>query len=281
MTGPVAADRDSLLFLAKIAEQTERFEDMVDYMKQVAAMPGELSVDERNMFSLSFKSIVGSLRKSWRIMTNLEQNEEAKMNMAAKDGGAAKDEKSQHLDHMKQYTAQIEKELEEICNVAVDILTDTLLPNAESSDAKVFYYKMRGDYYRYLAEFMTGDRRKEVAEASLESYQSATDVANKDLSTTHPLRLGLALNFSVFYFEIMNGQERARQLAQQAFNDAFKDLENLPEGSYHDSMLIMGLLRDNITLWTTEMEETAAAAAADRSGKQHREAAAAAVEASE
>lgn len=110
---------------------------------------------------------------------------------------------------------------------------------------------------------MTGDRRKEVADKSLESYEAATQIAASDLPTTHPLRLGLALNFSVFYFEIMGVPEKACQLAKQAFDDAIAQLDALNEESYKDSTLIMQLLRDNLTLWTSDMDESAAATGGD------------------
>ena len=81
--------------------------------------------------------------------------------------------------------------------------------------------------------------------------QNATDVAQTDLTPTHPIRLGLALNFSVFYYEILNSPDRACHLAKQAFDDAIAELDSLSEDSYRDSTLIMQLLRDNLTLWTS------------------------------
>lgn len=78
----------------------------------------------------------------------------------------------------------------------------------------------KGDYHRYLAEFAVGDRRKGAADASLEAYKSATEVAQTDLAPTHPIRLGLALNFSVFYYEILNSPDQACHLAKLAFDDA-------------------------------------------------------------
>jgi 14-3-3 protein epsilon len=218
---------------------------MMEYMKQVAIQSGELTVDERNMFSVAYKNVIGARRASWRIISSLEQKEESKGNVA-------------HLNCIKEYHSKIEKELEEICNDVLNILTDNLLPKATTGESKVFYYKMRGDYYRYLAEFMINERRKEVAEKSLESYQAATEIAASELPTTHPLRLGLALNFSVFYFEIMGVPEKACQLAKQAFDDAIAQLDSLSEESYKDSTLIMQLLRDNLTLWTSDMDESAA-----------------------
>lgn len=97
------------------------------------------------------------------------------------------------------------------------------------------------------------------------SHQSATDVAQTELTPTHPIRLGLALNFSVFYYEILNSPDRACHLAKQAFDDAIAELDSLSEESYRDSTLIMQLLRDNLTLWTSSDggEAEGAAGAAD------------------
>jgi 14-3-3 protein epsilon len=78
----------------------------------------------------------------------------------------------------------------------------------------------KGDYHRYLAEFAVGDKRKTSADKSLEAYKAATEVAAQNLAPTHPIRLGLALNFSVFYYEILNSPDQACQLAKQAFDDA-------------------------------------------------------------
>lgn len=98
--------------------------------------------------------------------------------------------------------------------------------------------------------------------------QNATDVAQSELTPTHPIRLGLALNFSVFYYEILNSPDRACHLAKQAFDDAIAELDSLSEESYRDSTLIMQLLRDNLTLWTSsDGGETEAAAEAPKEEK--------------
>jgi 14-3-3 protein epsilon len=79
-----------------------------------------------------------------------------------------------------------------------------------------------------------------------------------ELPPTHPIRLGLALNFSVFYYEILNSPDRACNLAKQAFDEAISELDTLSEESYKDSTLIMQLLRDNLTLWTSDISEDTA-----------------------
>lgn len=214
---------------------------MVDFMKSVARLDTELSVEERNLLSVAYKNVIGARRASWRILSSMEQKEEDK-----------KDPKEK-LDQIRKYREQIEKELKDICEDVLNIIDKHLIPQAVSGESKVFYHKMKGDYHRYLAEFATGNDRKAAAENALVAYKAASDTAMQDLAPTHPIRLGLALNFSVFYYEILNSPDRACRLAKAAFDDAIAELDNLSEESYKDSTLIMQLLRDNLTLWTSDM----------------------------
>ncbi|KAL7574427.1 hypothetical protein ACA910_015802 [Epithemia clementina (nom. ined.)] len=234
-------DRDSLVYRAKLAEQAERFDEMVADMKEVAKQPQELTVEERNLLSVAYKNVIGSRRASWRVITSIEQK-----------GDADK------ATHVKDYKEKIEGELVTICDEILSIITDSLVPNSMSEEAKVFYYKMKGDYHRYLSEFQTGDVRKASAGAALDAYNAASGIAGADLPPTHPIRLGLALNFSVFYYEILNSPDKACQIAKQAFDDAIAELDTLNEESYKDSTLIMQLLRDNLTLWTSDQAEEGA-----------------------
>ncbi|KAK9457796.1 14-3-3 domain-containing protein [Dipodascopsis uninucleata] len=240
----MTSERETKTFLARLCEQAERYDEMVVCMKEVANLGSELTVDERNLLSVAYKNVIGTRRASWRIISSIEQKEEAKGS-------------EHHVAQIKEYRAKIEKELEDVCGDVLNVLSEHLIPQAESGESKVFYYKMKGDYHRYLAEFATGDKRKEAATAAHEAYKTATNIAQTDLTPTHPIRLGLALNFSVFYYEILNSPDRACHLAKQAFDDAIAELDSLSEESYRDSTLIMQLLRDNLTLWTSDLEESA------------------------
>lgn len=113
----------------------------------------------------------------------------------------------------------------------------------------------QGDYYRYIAEYASGETRQQAADNAHEAYKKATEVAEAQLDATHPIRLGLALNFSVFYYEIYNSPDRACRLAKDAFDNSIAKLDALNEESYKDSTLIMQLLRDNLTLWTAEIQD--------------------------
>ena len=106
-----------------------------------------------------------------------------------------------------------------------------------------------------MAEFLTGEQRTSAAEKSGDAYEDAFNAAVTELAPTHPIRLGLALNYSVFHYEIKNNPAKACQLAKQAFDDAIAELDTLSEESYKDSTLIMQLLRDNLTLWMHDMPD--------------------------
>jgi len=237
---------DQFVYKAKLAEQAERYEDMISAMKKVVNHTKNhrlLTVEERNLLSVAYKNVVGARRASWRILSSIEQK--------GADGEADPDKQKT----IKDYRQEVEQELSDISTDILEVLSILAKAAAKekgSSEAVVFYKKMEGDYNRYLAEYTSGEGRKLAAERSLIAYTESRDIADTNLSPTHPIRLGLALNFSVFYYEILNSPERACKLAKQAFDDAIQELDTLSEESYKDSTLIMQLLRDNLTLWTSD-----------------------------
>jgi len=236
--------RDNAVSQAKLAEQAERYDDMAASMKAVTEMDNELSNEERNLLSVAYKNVVGARRSSWRVISSI--------------AGKAEDGKQEIA---IEYRTKIEDELKKICKEVLDLLDSHLILKASSSESKVFYLKMKGDYYRYLAEVAPQEDRESAMKSSQEAYEGAFDISKVEMAPTHPIRLGLALNFSVFHYEINNAPDKACQLAKQAFDDAIAELDTLNEESYKDSTLIMQLLRDNLTLWTsdtTDAEDDAA-----------------------
>ncbi|KAF9677135.1 hypothetical protein SADUNF_Sadunf08G0076200 [Salix dunnii] len=238
-------ERETHVYMAKLAEQAERYDvslkfnlnlgidgtEMVESMKNIAKLNCDLSVEERNLLSVGYKNVIGARRASWRIMSSIEQKEESKGN-------------DSNVKLIKGYRQKVEEELSRICNDILSIIDDHLIPSSSSGEATVFYYKM-GNVFSSSADSLLFPPLE----------QAASTTASTDLPSTHPIRLGLALNFSVFYYEIMNSPERACHLAKQAFDEAIAELDTLSEESYKDSTLIMQLLRDNLTLWTSDLPE--------------------------
>lgn len=158
MTG---LSKDECVYMAKLAEQAERYDEMADYMRDVSKASGDLSVEERNLLSVAYKNAVGSRRASWRIISSVEQKEQSKGNASAVERAA-------------KYRAKVEKELDDICQKILDLLGNTLItsgdPASGKEESQVFYYKMKGDYYRYIAEYKTGDDKKKASEEAKNAY---------------------------------------------------------------------------------------------------------------
>lgn len=216
---------------------------MVEYTKAFSrASDNELNTDERNILSVAFKNVVGTRRAAWRVLSSIQKKENNKGN-------------SDNVNKVKTYKQSIEKELTDICQDILDLLTDCLIPACKGDEAKVFFYKMKADYYRYVAEYSSGDKKNASAQKALQAYADAGNIAKDSLESTHPVKLALYLNHSVFYYEIMQNPEKACGMARQAFDEAIADLDNVDDDYYKDTTLIMQLLRDNLTLWTSELIE--------------------------
>ena len=94
------------------------------------------------------------------------------------------------------------------------ILSQNLSLDTPDGEGKVFFYKMKGDYYRYIAEYATSEKKNQSSQKALQAYNDACIVAKETLQPTDPNKLGLSLNQSVFYKEIMMNPEKALQIAR-------------------------------------------------------------------
>jgi 14-3-3 protein epsilon len=250
-------DRESLVVLAQLAEQCGRFVDsltaidsfdvadyrngdVVQYITDAVHANNqgpELSEKERIMLSDSLKNIVVDLRHAWRLLTYTE--------MKRKSG----DEQTFYL--MRLYRTKIEDELGKYCNRAILLIEQSILPRTLSLDGNIFFRKMLGDYFRYLSEYCVGEKRTSAVTSASQHYDIAINLANS-LPISSPLRLSLALNFAVFTFEILGNHIDAIKIAKNAFDQSYAELSTLPEGNYQSAVLILQMLRDNVTLWSSD-----------------------------
>lgn len=209
---------------------------MAETVKRLAKLTTEFNVAERNLLSVAYKEVMGSRRAAWRIILKYQEKQEE--NPDEMQGRVLQD-----------YRERIEQEMTEVCGDLLGFIDKSLLPASTNEEAKAFYLKLKGDYYRYLCEFLAGPAKKEAAESALICYRDASDLVITHLDPAHPLRLGIALNFSVFYYDVLHSLDRASQIARQAFDDAMTALNGLNEDHFKESALLMQLIRDNLTLW--------------------------------
>jgi 14-3-3 protein epsilon len=227
--------REELLYLARIAEQGERYDDMILFLKELLSNQAEITSQERSLLSIAYKNAVGKKRGSLRILDNYHVHEENKY-------------KSPKKALINKYRAQVENELKVICSDAIQTVT-SLLELDQNWENKVFLYKMKADYYRYMSEYDKTDTKAASVAKAEEYYKDALGFSY-NIPPADPLKLGLILNFSVFHYEIKNEKEIACAMAQKAFREGIADIQNLSEEDYKESAMILQLFRDNISLWS-------------------------------
>jgi len=267
---PTDAQTKALIEYVQIAEKAERHSDMCFYLhKIVEVTDGSLEEEQRNFLSVAFKNVVGALRTGWRQLHEQVDKSTKKVERGESVKKDDQDNKTE-LELAKTYQELIKNEVLAKCNEVVSLLTPgedkgacIKIPNVsdnlenEDREQAVFYLKMKGDYYRYMAEVepnAKSDGSNTYGDLAIASYNEANNVA-EGLKETHPTRLGLALNRSVCYYEIQKESQTACNVAKKAFDDAIQKLDTLNDETYKDSTLIMQLLRDNLTLWTSENQD--------------------------
>ncbi|KAJ7389848.1 hypothetical protein OS493_028817 [Desmophyllum pertusum] len=236
-------DKEALVFQAKLAEQAERYEDMVGAMKAVVEGATEsLSDEERNLLSVAYKNVVGARRSAWRIISSVEQKASSEKNLSL----------------TVEYRKRVETELEGRCDEVLGLI-DGLLKLAkekEVSEAQVFYYKMKGDYYRYLVEIQPRSQTNvKVRRANPKKLMWKRKKQVKICQTPIPSVWAWRSTSLCSITRLKATQQRLVYWRRKAFDDAISELDSLEDGTYKDSTLIMQLLRDNLTLWESEVDK--------------------------
>ena len=233
--------REEYVYMAKLYERAERFPDMVKAINKFVELDPKLTKDERNILSAGYKNIISDKRASWRLLNSMERKEEKK--------------NSSQIANIREIKNNIEKELNKICDEIQGIIDKYLVANATDPENKVFYLKLKGDYYRYKCEFANGNDFDDTCDKAEKVYKEAYEIANKEIPITNSTRLGLALNYSVFYYEIKGLREEACNIAKNAFDESMKVLDDLEKSRAKDTLLIIQLLKENLILWSNEMNE--------------------------
>ena len=230
------------LYLMKLFQRTERYPEMVKAINKYIEQNPKLSKDEQKLLVDGYKNIISDKRNSLRLLQNLIKKEE--------DG-------AQLINHKKQINIIKEKIQNELLSIFKEIhaiLDKYLIPNSQDPETKVLYMKIKADYYRYHCEFAEGDEFEEAKNNALKIYKEAYDIALKDINIYNSIRLGLALNYSVFKYEIMDSKNEAYDIAQKAYDDAMKVVDDVEKDRTSDNLLLIQLLKENLNMWNNEME---------------------------
>lgn len=229
--------KEELIYLAKLYERAERHEEAVNYIYEYIKAKPIMNSDERLCFSNCFKNLLSTKRSSLRYLVTLEKKEK-------KDSANKK--------YVQEIIRGVEEEFNEVINFMHEILDNYLIPNSKKPEAQVFYMKLKADYYRYKAEYAKGEELELAVDMAEQAYNEAYMLSEDELPISSINRVGLALNFSLFYYEQKNMIDEAIVIARNCFDDAIKVVDDIEPDKAKDYILLVQLLKENSIFWSTE-----------------------------
>ena len=233
--------REEYVYLSKLYERAERYEDMVSVINKFIEITPKLTKDERNILSAGYKNILSDKRASWRLLNSMERKEAKK--------------KPSQIPHIKEIKSHIESELKKIFDNMHNLIDKYLLPNAEDPESKVFYLRLKGDHYRYLCEISKDKDLEKAIEKAEKTYKEAYEISVKELPFINSTRVGLCLNMALFLYEIKGDKKEGCKIAKKSFEESMKYLDDLEKFKSKDVLLLIQLLKENLIFWSSEMNE--------------------------
>ena len=188
---------DDVMLLARIAEQSEQYDDMIELLKPYfeTVKTSSPSVEERNILCLAYKNAVGTRRIAWRAAHAV-----TKIPKYFND--------ATYQQEILTYRKKLEEEVVTMCKDIIK-LAKTLSIRAKkdnSVEGQIYFLKLQGDYLRYIAEVGDGERKSKATQMALDEYNKAVELA-EGLSAADPTRLSLLLNYSVFCYETVGQRD--------------------------------------------------------------------------
>ena len=235
-------NREELVYLAKLNEKIEHSEEAFYYTINYIRLKPVLSNDERNLFNNICKSFLNTKRKSHRFYKSQVLKE-------------TKKGKFENVKFLEELIEKIESEINSILNLTLELIDTQILPNSKKIEAQVFYHRLKADLLRYKAEVSYAEEKDLILDLTEQSYNEAYMLSEEDLPISSIVRVGLALNFSLFYYNHRDMSEEAIIIAKTCFEEACKVVDEIDEIEGKDYILLVQLLKENIVFWTSERSE--------------------------
>jgi 14-3-3 protein epsilon len=155
------------IFMARVAEQAERFDDMVTYLTKVIVEKEskDFNAEERNLFSVGFKNQISNQRTAIRTINAIKENPK----YAKYEAG------------LSAYKSKIEKELNDICENIISVVKNNCIGKNQDKEIEAFFLKLVADYYRYAAENASEATIGHLKNGAAEYYDKAYTICTEHL----------------------------------------------------------------------------------------------------
>jgi len=231
-----------IIYNTYLAKEMGKYDEMTQYMRKYALCCYILTIEERNLLLTSYNLAINTRRTSLKKLSGLEDTPEAK--------------KFVHLH--KEYRHKLRREVDDFVKEIIDLLDSVLITSAPDVESMVFYAKMKGDYYRYQVDFQSSsDARKETRNLALSAYKEATKLSHQ-LEACHVTCIGLALNFSVFYYKTLDDVYSAKRIGKKSLNQAryCDEYKALAPTEKLEVDKILNLLSQNLKIWQKKISHS-------------------------
>jgi 14-3-3 protein epsilon len=232
------ADTGMLFFLARVAEKLNRTDHFIDWMNQLISLRPRLNEKERLVYASGHRAYLVPFRETIHILEVHRRN-------------AAKEGKRELRLVLEAQILKCRAELHGNCMALIHQIESTLLPEASEAAHCAFYKRLVGDYYRYIAETVESSEILRWADKADAAYRAGLSLAVKGVQRSHPLYLGLAVNFAVCQCELCGNRQVAVKFSEEVFNEAIKTIDTLDAALHAEAVEVIQVLRENITKWTT------------------------------
>lgn len=232
-------NRSELMEMAEVAMKCERYKDAVRFITDAikAYSKPEFTKEERLLVSNGFRNLIGGCRVAMKSVTSSIKS--------------SADIPQHTVVLMERYKTQLANEVVRLCQIAIHMVDDYLLPVALDPINVISFLKMKADCFRYIAEVVPPQEQEANVRQSLEAYSKAMDLALKFLAPPDLIRLEIALSFSVFLFEILNDPLLACELSQFTLDEVSHYELKISKESFRASLVVINLLQHDVYVWTS------------------------------
>lgn len=218
-------------FLARVYHTAGCNAKAADEVLLLSSEHDGLTADDEATMTVVSKTRIATLRKAYRIVSAVELREDSKGNTS-------------RVLALRNFKAKLEEELSELISRFLSVIDGTFLVNPSSEPSKILFMKEKADLFRYLAEIQR-IQPQEVRGAYMQAY----DASRNSLGPAHPLRTGIALNFSVFYLDILKDRDHAISIARTAYDEGIAASKGLPADEHEDAKENLETIKKNLEMW--------------------------------
>ena len=226
-------DNDRNLYYAIIAEKIGRYNEICNYLENsYKNRTTDFNSVERELLFNAYKNIILEQRNSLNMIIPYEIYNKF------------------FFTYVKEYKNKIYEELKLNRNRAINFIDEYLLKRAKDDKAIVLYYKWKGDFYRYIAEYSEGYIQKQIKDCVSKAYNKAINISLK-LNVLNQIRLRLFLNYSKFLYNFLDEHKKAIEIAKNVIDEVNKEFPDIDKDISKNKKIkeIYESLKENLKVW--------------------------------